>query len=370
MDLTRFNRWWNDAFPPKLVAAYRAMERMGGMQPKGGVADAGGHGSILTYTRLPDDWDAHRPPEYAPADWAFSGAMVNANLGKGPAGTLELWTLMGLCSGGPRLYCPDERTYQALGNTEVNVGWGTYAQPFPTFCVVVPAGCAPHLADDIGRPVAMLGRHSATRRLLTFNCFGDSGVGMNLNWYSTWTDRDVAEGETLEHRLRLREDLNLQEREGRFADPPGPFAVPLTTDENSFLSHAMRVFLNSCLLLSNYGVKDLGRSNPEYARKLEATLANRKAPDAAKRAARADLDRMPRLVGFDQEVRLWTTGGVSGDTPAGWKVRPHWRRGHYARQKHGPGRTLEKLVLRPAVLVNRELMAEGDGSEFRTAYKG
>lgn len=315
-----------------------------------------------------DEYWAAKPADFSPEEWAALAHHVGAELKAKGGGTLELWTLAGLCSGGPRLYCPDATTYTALGNTTVNVPWESYAQPFPTFCLVIPEACSPVLEADIGRPVVIVGRWDRAERVVTFQCFGDSGVMVVLNWWATWTDTEIASGETVEYRIALRSNREEQMRTGRFPEA-GPHDIPPTLDETTFLDHALRAWFNANLLLVNYGVRDFGRANPEYARRLESTLAKRQSPEGAKRHARSELHRMPQLVGFDQSVRLWHGGASDATTPAGYRVRPHWRRGHLAKQKFGPGRAQEKIILRPAVFVNRELHPT-DAADFRTTHTG
>jgi hypothetical protein len=70
--------------------------------------------------------------------------------------------------------------------------------------------------------------------------------------------------------------------------------------------------------------------------------------------------------------RMWPVLKAHGDsdTHADSDVqrRPHWRRGHWKMQAHGPGLTQHKRLFIKPVIVNRHLLV-GDLGALQTSYR-
>jgi hypothetical protein len=148
--------------------------------------------------------------------------------------------------------------------------------------------------------------------------------------------------------------------------------VPHSPEERLVTAEAMRVAVNSMLLLMQQGCKHLGPANESLYRRLQHYLEMaRKRGEGIAEAQRA-LRIVPQLYGFDQEivrheeVREGSGSRGDGDGPP---VRPHWRRGHWKMQPYGPGRSERKRILIKPILVNKHLMDGGDGWWFQTTYR-
>jgi hypothetical protein len=131
-----------------------------------------------------------------------------------------------------------------------------------------------------------------------------------------------------------------------------------------------RLALNFSLMMTHAGVRVRGPVRPHAFRKHQklARGTNRRSARKAERF----LSSMPFVVEFEQEVRFFEdrTHAVSdgtGEDSTGRLVRPHWRRGHWRNQRHGPGRSFTKLVFIRPMLVNKNFML-GDASKTRTTY--
>jgi hypothetical protein len=89
-------------------------------------------------------------------------------------------------------------------------------------------------------------------------------------------------------------------------------------------------------------------------------------------------ERNLALVAMKQEVDVMarltraTGGGSAGkggdEEEEGWSVHPHWRNAHLRLVRHGPGRTLRKLVLIDRVFVNKKWFG-GDLTDTRVTYR-
>src|SRR5580704_13752725 len=112
-------------------------------------------------------------------------------------------------------------------------------------------------------------------------------------------------------------------------------------------------------------------TNPSHYERLQkyAKLARKRGP---KETAKAEMEvRMtPVRYSFAQEVTLFhrETGSVEGNGAGGCTVSPHWRRGHWRWQPHGPGRQERKRVAIPSVLVNGHLFL-GTPADTVTTYR-
>jgi hypothetical protein len=124
------------------------------------------------------------------------------------------------------------------------------------------------------------------------------------------------------------------------------------------LAGALRVAVNSMLLLAEYGCKRIGPTNPSLhdrlQRHLETSQRRRQGVDDARRRLRL----APQLFGLSQEIVLYnrehspSEPSSKGDSPR----RPHWRRGHWKMHAHGPQRSMRKRIFIRPTLVNQHLL--------------
>lgn len=131
---------------------------------------------------------------------------------------------------------------------------------------------------------------------------------------------------------------------------------------------ALRVALNSCLALSNFGHHSRYLLPHDVERDTKFARENSERGQKAK----ARLKEAIQVIAFSQEVKLHTSvypdpNMTFGHT--GREMSTHWRRGHWAMQAHGPQHSLRKRIFRPPVLVRADMFA-GDLANTSTSYKG
>lgn len=329
------NRWLNTF--QKVAPLYAALGRLSGLSPR----EVGGR---IGFPQQPESevWAA-RPEGVSADDWAW----FVRSLADRPADDLnitliESWALSGLAASGPRVYRPTAEEFLALAQIETNVPWPAYRQPFDTFLVAYPDALSDRrVSADVGVPAAILGRLDADRRVMAVALISGDSFGGGNNLVSRFAWPDGYEVPIEEHVRRLPVDH-----------------ARVTADEDEESDRAVRVLVNACLLLTQYGHRSLGKSNPEYAARLEASLRKKGLPESVRRANRAALHALPELIGFDQHVRVYDHAGEPhGGGGERGEVRPHWRRGHWANVACGTGRAERRLVFRRPVLVHADRFA-------------
>ena len=304
-----------------------------------------------------DVTDPHKPAHWDLPSWRNFVAEVVRSVGRHARspddvaqGIVQVWGWAGLWSGGVRAYCPTREEFHALSQVEVRVPWSQYRQPFDTFVVVVPDGVygAP-VSADIGVPVCCVSRVCQVRRVASFvmPSVWDGRMRADLfgsHWWQSGDDRPI---------------------DAYIADLPD--STDMTGTESAAVDVIKRVAINANLLLANAGARCVGPANPGHAARLRESLAKKRLPDAARRANEVELKAIPVIYGLDQRVRVYERECSGSDGVGGWRVRPHWRRGHWANVACGAARAERRLVFRPAVLVHAEQFA-GSPADSRVVY--
>jgi hypothetical protein len=136
----------------------------------------------------------------------------------------------------------------------------------------------------------------------------------------------------------------------------------LSRDESQVSTACRRIALNSMLLLMEQGCRRIGPDNPHYAARLQRYLEKaRKRRDGVGVADR-NLRAVPVRYDLERTIDLSVTERIA--TPAsdsattGRTVSPHWRRGHWRMQAHGPAMTLRKRILIRPVLIHKDQLTE------------
>lgn len=335
--LSRMPRDW-----PRMVAA---LDRLSGMRPMV-LPDR-----KFTFSRQSaGEAAAACPAGVEPARWL---QFLEA-IGRGGSDALgEFWPQAGMFAQGIKAYCPTADEFEALGRVEVRVPWPEYRQPFETVAVVVPDEWHPgEVSTDVGRLTVAVSRHDPGIGFYSLHVASARPSGdplSSLVSFNTWLPGDT---ETIEDYLARLDNRTSESMDGA---------------EAKALEFVRRAALNACLLLANKGARRVGPANPEYAERLAKSLAKKNLPESVRRANEDALRAMPVLYGFDQHVRVFEREPGAGGSAAGGTVRPHWRRGHWAHQAHGPGGGLRKLVFRPAVMVNADRFG-GDLADTKAVY--
>ena len=239
---------------------------------------------------------------------------------------------------GPKLLCPTAEQCEALEHVDVNVSFEEYEQPFPTFLIELPEEYRRKLTEQFNYecPIITLTHHDPRSRYIISIC-----------------ERSQSHFGTI-HVMSPRPCFKTVEQALRFS-----------IDEGNDLSQGevvQRIAINFGLLMTHYGVKDLGPVDQESHEK-NVRNARRKNENKAARARRL-LEAEINLIGFEQNVVVYDRQDTSSmDSESdGSSRRTHWRRGHFRRQPYGPALSSRKLIFIKPILVNAHRF-QGDVAE-------
>jgi len=261
-----------------------------------------------------------------------------------------------LMKSGPKIFAPTPNECEALGRVSLNVPWQDYRQPFESFAVVFPDD---YLKNKFNLPAEKEpGAVVSCYRPKTDKneCIFFAGIIGAINKVSMWF-------------YRAGVDSTPEEMMSRIFNTPVWGDCDLREDyQLELMPFCLRVFFNSCLLLAQCGTKKIGYANPEYAAKLQEKNRKANLPEMARKNNTRELAMLPIVYGFDQHIRLFDTEGpASGHGGDGARtLHPHWRRGHWRNQPHGPKNELRKLMFVRPCFVNSHLFA-GNPMDARVA---
>jgi len=227
-------------------------------------------------------------------------------------------------------------------HTTLNIEFDDYNQPFPTVVIELPEEASKQLVLSNGNTVdTVILQHFKEERLIFFNAIDSESDKIN----SVWLPRD---GQTLE-------DYIVERLEGNFELLGEAFVK------------AVKIALNYCLLLDEFGTKRVGPQNPSHYDRLQRRS---KKKTGHEKDAELELKMHPIVYTIDQTPVLYTrkvvTDKEAKDT--GEQVHPHLRRGHYCNQPYGPNGSLRKRIRRPPVFVNSHLFL-GNMTDVKVTYK-
>lgn len=250
------------------------------------------------------------------------------------ADMFSFWAFSVWLADGPKIFRPTPEQCDALEQIAVNVELADYAQPYPALAVELPKGRYGTFRSVIC--------HHAQDGMLSCVTITES----NRDDIVTTIHRD---GHPIEQSLQTYDD-SIDNELGRLC------------------GRALRVAVNSCLALVNFGC------HFDYLLKKEAERDRGLAGENSERGERARKRLALHLleVSFDRTVVLHRTEGrirAEPGTPTGREVAPHWRRGHWHTVAHGVGKAERKRVLYPPTLVRKDKML-GDETVTSTTYRG
>jgi len=221
----------------------------------------------------------------------------------------------------------------AFENIEINIPFKDYKQPYETMCVEFPDAYKSLLESRFHRkpPLAVTCHRPNNKEYMI------GGVSFGIKNYSI-TFFITNDESKIEEMIKWNEN-----------------------DDPDFqpLRHAERVALNVMLFMTNFGHTKIGYSNIKQHRHYE-----RKEPLKAKQDF--------FYVGLNQEIPLFKkvvlpfieTNGIKAHS----SPHPHWRRGHWKLQHHGPNNSLTKTIFIAAVFVCSENY-KGNLSDTEVVYK-
>jgi hypothetical protein len=248
---------------------------------------------------------------------------------------VALWSMSEWLRNGPKIARVSIDQFRALQHTEVRLPVHDFSSPFPQVLVEMPPmGCATW---------AVLINHLPQHGVLALNV-----ICSDHNNDVVTCVRDQGDGEDIETYLVTFDDS-------------------VETDLQKVASACTRVAVNYCLAMANYGCQAELIFPKEVER--DRRLCNRR--DDTGKSARERVRQAPKLLTLERTVRLYhhEGGGATPGAGKGGEKGFHWRRGHWAMQRHGPGGTLRKRILRPAVMVRADLLAGHGPDETTTTYQ-
>lgn len=240
----------------------------------------------------------------------------------------QLYVLSKAMAEGPKLLRPTTEQCLALEQVDLNVSFDDYEQPFPTFLVELPGPYRLMLAERFGLecPEVVVTHHDRrTKYIITYY----ERPSSRISGVTIMSPRP-AQG-SIEEALRFSVHCGIDLDQGEVVQ---------------------RIALNFGLLMTHFGVMDLGPIDP--VSHVKHLRNSRRSNRVKAERARALLDAEVNLVEFQQDVVLYEGHGKPrlGTEVDGGDRRPHWRRGHFRRQPFGQARIERKLVFIRPVLVN------------------
>ncbi len=260
---------------------------------------------LLRLAKLDRDWCRPRPIEPSVYTCDTSQRTWLQKLWKNGGDAFSMWAVSIWLVDGPKVFRPTPAQCQALEQIEVRLELSEYSQPYPALLVDLPAEYEPF------------------KFVL---CFKDDSI-LICNLISANNLHDIVtmivfDGRPLEVSIQDYDDDCVYD-----AKQAG---------------RALRVALNSCLALSNWGCVADHLYPKDVASDRRLAAENTKRGKLAKRR----LETVPSTVRFAQDVILHRpqSGHEQGE-PTGREREFGWVRGHWKMQAHGPSNTLRKRIL-------------------------
>jgi hypothetical protein len=270
-------------------------------------------------------WKSLEPPQYTcetrQQTWL-------RKLWQSGADAFSMWANSIWLVDGPKVFRPTPAQCRALEQIEVRLELSEYSQPYPALLVDLPTGYEPYTS---------------------ILCFKTDNLLVCVSQEPTHLHDIVTtvavDGRPLEVSLqRYDDDCKENAKEA---------------------GRALRVALNSCLALSNYGC------HADYLYPKDVETDERLAEENTERGERARkrLEVTPSLVRFDREVVLHRPRPAHEQgEPTGREREFGWVRGHWKMQAHGPSNTLRKRILIKPYMIRADKLI-GELSDTSVTYR-
>lgn len=301
---------------------------------------------LLRLYRISPDWLDLRVHgvvfECRPLVHTWLEDFMRSRTGITSADLLGMWALSNWIGEGPKVFRPTPMQCQALENVEVRLSLEEYAQPYKAICVELPI----EIYHPFNCVVCMY-----NPRMSVFNIVGPCHHYDTVTTISTFSS-------TMEESI-VKFDKSCE-------------------DSAEMGSRCLRVAINSCLALVNYGHHMKLLFPHEEARDRRLAEEN---SDRGKKA-KDRLSTHLSLVSFNQEIKLHNTEGRTYERsddvePTGREMLSHypcrempthWRKGCWCMQPYGPSQSLRKRILRKPCFVRADKFL-GDKSDTSVTYK-
>lgn len=273
----------------------------------------------------------------------------------------EVFCLSRLFAGGLKTFEVPDGIMESFEHYDLNLVPADYHQPFPTFVIDFPEEFSKRhtTKDERGREqIPLLGILDYSPQFNSLHTVISMSNEMALTYHLDLNPE--REGETIEEILVRHRGRTLT-------------GLRQTSEDWRIGELILRAGINVSLMTTYYGVRELGPPNPSHFQRTQDRLAK-----AVKRKDQKLIDvnqkalwKIPYCYGFNRTAPLFTKATESKQGNVGearGHVEPHWRRGHWRRQRYGVGLSMTKVIAVPAVFVNSDL-ALGGSSATSTIYK-
>jgi hypothetical protein len=266
---------------------------------------------------------------------------------------IDLWLKAQVVADGPKVFRPSYEQCQALEQVEPRIPLADYAQPYPVMVVEFPEQYRRRRTCEAESPFHT-GPHAPEGVLVGFQATSVTTIWLDV-FFSSGVKTRLA---LLPSDATIEAGIRREFGDDSFIDNG------LTPDERHVLAGVLRIAVNAMLLLTEYGCKRRGPANPSYHGRLERYLRLARKRGHGVVEAERNLRLAAQVYGFAQDITLYerTHALAEGEGAGGPGRRPHWRRGHWKMQAHGPGLTLRRRRLIKPVFVNAHLVCDGQRS--------
>ena len=274
---------------------------------------------------------------------------------------LEIWVRAQLLGNGPKIFRPTLDQCLAMEQIAPQLPVADYDQPYPVMFVELPEAYSQRRSCPTAN-ARIVGTHAPVGVLI-----GHFATPVDALWVSIWLDST-----NVTHQLMLRREATIEAMIGEEYGEDGYASTAwATTEERVILAGVTRLAVNAMLLFMQFGCRRLGPVNESHYRRLERYVQVARKKRRGLEEAERNVQQAPQLYGFPQEVVLHEEAPRSAEASGGdadGPRRPHWRRGHWKMQPHGPHRSLRRRLFIKPVLVNGHLLPSNAG-DFQTVYR-
>lgn len=226
----------------------------------------------------------------------------------------SFWAGSVMLNQGPKIFRPTLEQCHAMEQVAINLTHPEYQQPYRVTVIDLPKEYRPFIAMVLHKTPDAIMACSQSDDNRNDICFTISNPAEVMENFLLHCDKDI------------------------------------TNEIATLNARILRVSLNCCMALTNYGSR-LRYLLPKEVQNDERLVARGgKAAGPAKERLKAAVKELV----FTQEVTLHETAPGVKSAPGDGTVRTHWRRGHWAKQVCGVGRAERKTIFRKPVLVNAD----------------
>lgn len=254
---------------------------------------------------------------------------------------------------GPKVFQPTFEDCVSLENTECNMSFADYKQPYPAIIIEFPKEYKHRLAQAWKVPKVpshMIVLHDSEKGFINVNAFFDR---QNVLAYMAAARPEY---ETIEDAIVVnrRDDSDQEYRVAELAQ---------------------RLAVNFCMVMVLMGVRQTGPLEPAAFAKAQK-MAKAKDKRKAELGQKLINSALYKVEFIQQRIKLYEEEFLQPRQPTarvGLEVhrpspKPHWRRGHYRQQPFGPGSAMRKLIFIKPILVCSDLFS-GDLKNTEVMYK-